>query len=158
MATANKHLISASAKIPASPADTYAIIANYRDEHRHILPPQFTNFIVEQGGIGSGTIIRFDLRILGKTQTLRAAISEPDPGHVLVETYLDNNRTVTTFIVDPAPAPEQCQVTISTDLPVRGGLLGRIERFLSKKALLPIYLAQLELLATRAATAHRSKA
>jgi hypothetical protein len=40
----------------------------------------------EHGGIGAGTIIRFQMSIFGRKQTVRAAITEPEPGCVLVET------------------------------------------------------------------------
>lgn len=150
MASRQKHVISASGSIPAPPARVYAIIANYRDEHPHILPPQFSDLRVDEGGIGAGTVIRFNMRLLGKKQSFRAAVTEPEPGRVLVESYLDGNGAVTTFIVDSGSAPGQSQVTISTELPVRGGLLGNIERFLSTKLLFPIYKGELEMLAARA--------
>jgi hypothetical protein len=150
METIEKHTMSASAKICAPASVVYSIIANYRDEHGHILPPQFSDLVVDEGGIGAGTVIRFKMRLLGRTQSFRAAVSEPDPGRVLVETYLDPNTTVTTFIVDSGPAPGHSQVTIATDLPVRDGLLGKVERFLSTKLLLPVYARELELLADRA--------
>jgi len=70
---------------------------------------------------------------------------------VLVETDLDTNGAVTTFIVDSGANPGQCQVTITTELAFRGGLLGKIERLLSTRLLHPIYVRELELLATRAA-------
>ena len=56
---------------------------------------------MEQGGIGAGTVIRFQMSALGQKRTLRAEITEPEPGRVLVETYLDSNGAVTTFTVDP---------------------------------------------------------
>jgi hypothetical protein len=96
-----KHIISASATIPARRERVYSLIANYNDAHPRILPRQFTSLVVEQGGVGAGTIIRFQMRVLGKKQTFRAAITEPEPGRVLVETGLDANGAVTTFMVDP---------------------------------------------------------
>jgi hypothetical protein len=60
---------------------------------------------------------------------------------------------VTSFIVDPGPAPEQSQVTITNSLKVRGGIMGKIERFLSTRLLYPIYVRELQLLALRSTTA-----
>ena len=57
---------------------------------------------------------------------------------------------MTTFIVDSGLAPGQSQVTISTELVVRDGLFGNIERFLGTKLLRPIYVRELEPLAARA--------
>ena len=140
-------MISASAIIPARRERVYSLIANYRDGHARILPRQFSGLMVEQGGIGAGTVIRFQMRVLGKTQVFRAIVTEPEAGRVLVETYLDGNGAVTTFTVDPGTAPADSRVTISTELPVRSGVAGWIERKLSALLLRPIYRKELENLA-----------
>ena len=142
-----KHFITASAVIPARRERVYSILANYKDGHPRILPRQFRDLIVEQGGNGTGTIIRFQMSLLGKKQTLRAAITEPEPGRVLVETYLDSNGAVTTFIVDPGTAPADSRVTISTELAVRGGFAGYLEKRISTLLLRPIYIKELANLA-----------
>jgi len=142
-----RHTISASAIIPARRDRVYSLIADYRDGHQRILPKQFSSLIVEQGGTGAGTIIRFQMSTLGKKQNFRAAITEPEPGRVLVESDLDTNGAVTTFTVDPGTAPADSHVTISTELPVRGGLVGHIERMFSTMLLRPIYTKELENLA-----------
>lgn len=142
-----RHIVSASAIIPARRERIYSLLANYNDGHPRILPSQFTNLVVEQGGIGAGTVIRFEMSFLGKKQPFRAAISEPEPGRVLVETYLDNNGAVTTFTIDPGSAPADSRVTISTEIPVRTGFMGRIERTLTTLLLRPIYKKELENLA-----------
>jgi len=142
-----KHLVSASATIPARRERVYSLIANYNDGHPRILPKQFTSLVVEQGGVGAGTIIRFQMSVFGKKQTLRAAVAEPEPGRVLVETNLDANGAVTTFTVNPGGAPADSHVTISTELPVRSGVLGKIERTLATLLLRPMYVKELENLA-----------
>jgi Polyketide cyclase / dehydrase and lipid transport len=142
-----KHTITASAIIPARRERVYSLIANYNDGHPRILPKQFSSLVVEQGGVGAGTVIRFQMSMLGRKQTFRAAITEPDPGRVLVETYLDTSGAVTTFTVSPGTAPADSNVTISTELPVSSGFLGKIERTLSTLMLRPIYFKELENLA-----------
>lgn len=142
-----KHFITASAVIPARRERVYSIIANYKDGHPRILPRQFKELIVEQGGIGAGTVIRFQMSLLGKKQTFRAAITEPEPGRVLVETNLDSNGAVTTFIVDPGTAPADSRVTISTELDVRTGIPGFLEKQFSTMLLRPIYVQELANLA-----------
>jgi hypothetical protein len=142
-----KHLVSASACIPADPERVYAVIADYREGHPRILPPQFSGSTIEKGGVGAGTAIRFQMRVLGRTQSFRAAITEPEPGRVLVETYLDSNGVVTSFQVDPGPVKGQSQVTITTELALRSGVLGAIERFMATRYLRPIYRKELALLA-----------
>lgn len=142
-----KHIISASAIIPARRERVYSLISNYRDGHPRILPKQFSNLTVEQGGVGAGTIIRFQMSVFGKKQTFRAAITEPDPGRVLAETDLDTNGAITTFTVSPGTAPADSSVTISTELRVRAGFLGKIEKTLSTWLLRPMYVKELENLA-----------
>jgi hypothetical protein len=142
-----KHIVSASATIPARRERVYSLIANYNDGHPRILPRQFTSLVVEQGGVGAGTIIRFQRSVFGKKQAFRAVITEPQPGRVLVETDLDANGAVTTFMVDPGGAPADSRVTISTELRVRSGFLGKIEKTLSTLLLRPMYVQELENLA-----------
>lgn len=142
-----KHIVSVSAIIPARRGRVYSLLANYRDGHARILPKQFSELEVEQGGIGSGTVIRFQMTLLGKKQNFRAAIAEPEPGRLLVESYTDPEGTVTTFTVDAGNAPADSKVTISTEMPVRGGVLGAIERMFATLLLQPIYRKELENLA-----------
>jgi hypothetical protein len=122
------HIVAVAATIPARPERVYALIANYKDGHRRILPKQFSDITVEQGGIGAGTLIRFQMSVLGRKQNYRAAISEPEPGRVLVETYLEPAGTITTFRVEQGIAPADSHVTIATELPVRSGLVGLMEK------------------------------
>lgn len=140
-------MVSASANIPARRERVYSLIANYRDGHPRILPGHFSNLVVEQGGVGAGTVIRFQMSLWGKQQTFRAAVTEPEPGRVLVETDLDTNGAVTTFTINPGTAPADSIVTISTELPVRSGFPGWLERKLTTLLLRPIYLKELENLA-----------
>jgi len=142
-----RHIISASAIIPARRERVYSLLANYHDGHARILPKQFSNLVVEQGGMGAGTVIRLQVSLLGRKQNFRAAITEPEPGRVLVETYLDGSGIVTTFTISPGHAPADSNLTISTVLPVRAGLLGIMERKLSTLLLRPMYLRELQNLA-----------
>lgn len=143
----NKHTVSASAIIPARREKVYALIANYRDGHRRIVPKQFSDITVDEGGIGAGTVIRFQMTVLGRKQNYRAVISEPEPGRLLVETYLEPAGTVTTFRVDPGSAPADSHVTISTELPVRSGFMGLIEKTAATLLLRSIYQKELANLA-----------
>lgn len=142
-----KHVISASAIIPARRERVYSLIANYNDGHQRILPKQFSGLTVEQGGVGAGTVIRFSMNLLGRKQSFRAAVTEPEPGRMLVETNLDSNGAVTTFTVNPGSAPADSHVTISTELPVSAGFRGFLERKFSSLLLRPIYVKELQNLA-----------
>ena len=138
-----KHTVTASAIIPARRERVYALLANYRDGHPRILPKQFSELTVEAGGVGAGTVIRFQMNLPGRKQSFHAVISEPEPGRVLVETYLEPAGTVTTFTVDPGTAPADSKVTIATEMPVRSGILGAIEKKFSTLLLRPVFEQEL---------------
>jgi hypothetical protein len=142
-----KHVVTASAIIPARTDRVYALIANYNDGHPRILPKEFTNLIVEDGGIGAGTVIRFEMSMFGRKRMFRAAITEPQPGEVLVETILDGEGARTTFVVKPAGAPADSHVTITTELPVRSGIRGRIDKIVFTLMFRPIFVKELANLA-----------
>ena len=144
--------VSAMRRVPAPPAEVYAILADYTERHPHILPSAyFRNIEVEEGGVGAGTRIRFDMTVLGTSRTMRAEIEEPKPGRELVERDVEG-KTVTTFTVDPAREGRESDVTITTVVTTRGGILGAVERLASKAFLERVYRDELSRLAAYAAS------
>jgi hypothetical protein len=139
-----------SAVLPAPPAKVYGIVADYHAGHPRILPKQFHDLVVEQGGVGEGTAIRFQATLFGRTETLRAEITEPEPGRVLVESYPETGN-VTTFTADPAEGGRATRMTISTVMRGRGGVAGVIERLLLPRILRSVYAEELKRLAAVAA-------
>ena len=134
-----------SATVPAPPDRVYSVIADYVSGHPHILPKKyFSNMRVEKGGYGAGTIVLFDMRVLGRTRTMRAEITEPEPGRVLVETDRDSG-VVTTFIVEPESTPNQSRVTFRTQMTVPG-FGGWLQKWLVPRLLRPIYQEELRIL------------
>lgn len=145
-ASSSTAVLAVSAVIPAPPERVYAIIADYRDGHPSILPkPPFVSLVVEEGGRGAGSVIRVTMRMLGRTQTFRAVVTEPEPGRCLIET--NDTGYVTTFSVEPGAEGGGTRVTIATDL-VRQGVAARVERWLSARLLRPVYEQELALLRT----------
>jgi Polyketide cyclase / dehydrase and lipid transport len=144
------YTIVASADMDAPPDRVYAIIADYHNGHPHILPKQFRNLTVEKGGVGAGTIIRFEVRVLGQTQRFRALVSEPEPGRVLVEENVEPAPSKTTFLVEKNPSRSGSRVTFTTEMTSRPGLAGALERFISTRVMKRMYTEELALLALRA--------
>lgn len=143
----NTYQIQTSARIQAPASLVYGIIADYRNGHPHILPSYFSNLVVEEGGVGAGTRIRFDMTMLGQKQNYRATVTEPEPGRVLVEDNGPDAGSVTTFTVEPAAQGTAAQVTITTQFPQRPGLRGRLERVMIGLFLPRVYRQELQLLA-----------
>ena len=146
-----RYQIEASLHIHAPGKQVYDIISDYRNGHPNILPKKyFKELKVEKGGVGAGTEISFSMTVGGRTTHVRASITEPAPGRVLVETVLDSD-IVTTFTVEPFADGHGCDVTISTELNSHDGIFGIIERFVTKRMLLRIYTEELQQLAEFAA-------
>lgn len=63
-----------------SPADhVYRLIADFDRHHRRFLPPAFTGFRVEEGGVGAGTVHSFRMTLGGRVRNFRMRVEEPDP-------------------------------------------------------------------------------
>jgi hypothetical protein len=153
MATTAKatYVVSATARLDAPARDVYDTIANYHTGHPRIVPKQFRNLTVEKGGVGAGTVINFEVTVLGRSTRFRAEVSEPEPGRVLVEKNVSGSDSVTTFVVEPGERPNESVVTINTEMTRRGGLSGAIEKFLTERVLRPMYAEELRLLEAAAA-------
>src|SRR5439155_20932831 len=81
---ATRYQITASRNVAASAARVYDILSDYRNGHPNILPSNFRNLHVERGGRGAGTVITFEVRAFGQTQSFRHTVEEPEPGRVLI--------------------------------------------------------------------------
>ena len=143
-----KHSFSASKLISAPAKRVYDLIADYRNGHPRILPkPYFLSLDVEQGGYGAGTVINFQMKLMGRIQAFHGVVAEPAPGHTLVEEY-PSTGDATTFIVDPRAGGQEAFVTITTTTNVPNGILGKIQGWLTTRLLYPIYEKELDQLAT----------
>jgi hypothetical protein len=152
----NKYVVCQTAHVPAPSEAVYAVLANYLEGHPRILPKHFTNLVVEEGGIGAGTVIRFQMHTLGQRRELRAAVSEPEPGRVLQERSLQADGAVTTFTVHPIDSGASAQVVITTELTRRTGPIAAIERAMTSAMLRSIYRKELNLLRTHVGTRQRA--
>ena len=139
---------SASRFIPAEPGRVYEAIADYTNQHPRILPGEFSDFRVESGGHGTGTIISLKVTLIGGSRQVRMAITEPEPGRVLIETD-STTQTVTRFTVDPAEGGST--VKIDTRFPRSAGLRGVAESVVAPGALRKLYFKELALLAAQVA-------
>ena len=150
-----KHTVSASKLIFAPARKVYDIIADYRDGHPRILPkPYFVSIHVEEGGYGAGTVIHFQMQLMGRIQSFHSIITEPEPRRILVETDR-NTGAVTTFTVEPRSDGQATFVTIATTTTVPDGVAGKVQGWLTNRLLRPIYEKELDQLAV-VAKEHRA--
>ena len=133
--------VSAEGTVEA-PADTvYRYIADMREHHPRFLPSAFSDFRVESGGVGAGTILRYKLTAGGRTREYRTKIAEPEPGRVLTESDTGSS-AVTTFTVSPQGPASLVQISGTWD--GAGGIGGLFERIFAPRVLRAIYTDELK--------------
>jgi uncharacterized protein YndB with AHSA1/START domain len=140
--------VSADRMIDAPAAVVYDCVADMT-QHPEFLPPAFSDFAVESGGVGAGTVTTFKVTAGRRTRSYRMTVAEPEPGRVLTETDA-NSSLVTTFTVEPLG--RDCRVTIATDWDGAGGIGGFFERTFAPRAMRRIYADELDRLAAHVAT------
>ena len=131
---------SAERTIDAPAEQVYGHLADMH-QHPRFLPPAFSDFKVEEGGVGAGTVTSFAVTAGGRTRNYRMRVSEPEPGRTLVESDA-NSSLVTTFNVDPEGG--KSLVRISTSWDGAPGIGGFFERTFAPKAMRKIYLDELD--------------
>lgn len=130
---------AAERTISAPAHEVYAYIADHRQHHPHFLPDAFSDYRVEEGGVGAGTVVAYSLKVGGKKYPARAHIAEPEPGRVISETV--DSGYLTTFTVLPLGAA--CHVRIETRAQL-SGIRGLIERLFVPGVLRRLFTDELE--------------
>jgi hypothetical protein len=137
-------VITASAQglVAAPPDVVYRYLSDMQNHHPHFLPPAFSDFRVVAGGIGEGTVVTFQFAAGGRRRDIRQTLTEPEPGHRMVETDA-NSSSVTTFVVDSVDAGKSSTVTISTQWNGALGIGGFFERIFAPRVMRGIYIDQI---------------
>jgi hypothetical protein len=134
-------MVSAEGVVDA-PADTVnGYIAEMREHHPHFLPPAFSDFQVESGGVGAGTITRFTVTAGGRTREYRMKVAEPEPGRVLTESDTGSSMVTTSSV---SPQGGASLVQISTTWDGAGGIGGFFERMFAPRVMRAIYADELK--------------
>lgn len=134
--------VSAERAIDAPATTVYGFIADMREHHPRFLPPAFSDFQVESGGVGAGTITRFTVTAGGRSRQYRMVVTEPEPGRVMTESDATSSM-VTTTTVTPR-GDNTSLVRISTTWAGAGGIGGFFERIFAPRVMRGIYADELE--------------
>jgi Polyketide cyclase / dehydrase and lipid transport len=128
--------VTAERPVGAPAGTVYGYLADMREHHPRFLPPAFSDFEVEAGGVGAGTITRFNVTAGGRTRECRMEVGEPEPGRLLTESDT-NSSLVTTFTV--TPEGDSSRVRISTTWEGAGGIGGFFERLFAPAVMRRVY-------------------
>lgn len=134
--------------IPVEVAALYACLRDYQGARPRYLPPAYSDYRVEQGGVGGGTVVGYTLTAGGRVRAVRVAVTEPTQGSVLVESEVGTS-LVTTWTLTPRGSATA--VRIATQWQGAPGIGGFFERTFAPRGLRRIYddlLARLETYAT----------
>lgn len=124
-----------------APAEVaYRCIADYVHHHPSILPANFSDLRVEEGGYGAGTVFTIKSTAAGRTRNFHMDVTEPHPGRVLVESdRLSSIKTV--FTVEPRG--QSSLVSFETTWSSAPGIGGFFERTFAPLVLKRVYREEL---------------
>ncbi len=111
--------------IVAAPSAVFEAVADYTTVRPAILPENYRDYAVVQGGQGDGTIVRWTLQATKKrARHVEAAVTADADAGVVTETDA-NSTLVTTWTV--RPVGEGARVTVETTWAGAGGIGGVFE-------------------------------
>lgn len=139
--------VSAEGDVGTPPEDVYRYLADMQTHHPRFLPPAFSDFDVESGGVGAGTVIRFKLTAGGRTRPYRMLVAEPESGRTLTESDTGSS-LVTSFTVTPQGAASHVQIDSTWD--GAAGVGGFFERLFAPRVIRGIFADELRRLDTYA--------
>ncbi|TDU03585.1 polyketide cyclase/dehydrase/lipid transport protein [Streptomyces sp. 846.5] len=119
--------------LDASPERVFDVLADYQSSRGAILPAQFSEYEVREGGKGAGTVVHWKLQATEKrVRDCLFTVTEPTPGQ-LVETDA-NSTMVVTWTVTPA-GEGKAKVVVETTWAGASGVGGFFERTFAPKGL-----------------------
>ncbi len=131
--------------IRAGAEDVFDALADYSGIRKRVMPEQFSEYEVREGGDGEGTLVHWKLQATSKrVHDCLLEVTEPTDGQLVEK---DRNSTmVTTWIVTPA-GEGASRVVVTSTWTGAGGIGGFFEKTFAPKGLGRIYDALLTRLA-----------
>ncbi|MZE75972.1 SRPBCC family protein [Streptomyces xinghaiensis] len=134
--------------IAAAPEAVFEAIADYSGTRARLLPEQFSEYEVREGGRGAGTLVHWRLQATSKrVRDCLLEVTEPTAGQLAEKDR--NSSMLTTWTVTPA-GEGKSTVRVTTVWDGAGGVGGFFERTFAPKGLGRIYDAVLARLAAEA--------
>lgn len=132
-------------EIAASPESVFAALADYTGTRQRLLPEQYSEYEVREGGSGAGTLVHWRLQATEKrVRDCLLEVTEPTPGQLVEKDR--NSSMVTTWTVTPA-GEGRARAVVTSTWTGAGGIGGFFERTFAPKGLNRIHDAVLARLA-----------
>ncbi|MEV6126101.1 SRPBCC family protein [Streptomyces violaceusniger] len=135
--------------VTGKPEDVFDALADYRETRPRLLPQQFSEYEVREGGDGEGTVVHWKLQATSKrVRDCLLEVSEPSDGQLVEKDR--NSSMVTTWTVTPS-GEGRSRVVVTSTWTGASGIGGFFERTFAPKGLARIYDALLAKLAAETA-------
>lgn len=124
--------------IEANPAEVFKTLADYEMKRPRMLPPNYLDYRLEEGGQGNGTVVCYRLQAAGRERPYEMHVEETVRGQVLTER--DKGSTlVTRWSVLPVSGGRKSKVSVESDWEGSSGIGGFFERTFAPLGLRRIY-------------------
>ncbi|HEY1518984.1 MAG TPA: SRPBCC family protein [Solirubrobacteraceae bacterium] len=129
----------ATRAVDASPEQVLAFLRDYRESRPRILTDNYSQYRVESGGQGQGTVIGYHFAAGGRERDYRLSVEEDGAG-------LSERDQLSSFVSrwTVAPGEAGAQVTVEASWQGGGGIGGVFERTFAPMGLRRIYGEMLE--------------
>ena len=128
---------TAERTVPAPPEAVFAFLCDY-GRRPEILPDQFTEYRVLEGGGGAGTLITYRFQAGRANRVYRLRAEQPDGETRLLERDLDSSFR-TEWSVAPAAGGSASVVSVTSRWTRAGGIAGVFEGLFAPAGLRAIY-------------------
>ncbi|MGQ4511483.1 SRPBCC family protein [Streptomyces sp. DW26H14] len=123
--------------IAAKAEDVFDALADYRETRPKLLPGNFSEYEVREGGDGEGTLVHWRLQATEKrVRDCLLEVSEPVDGQLVEKDR--NSSMVTTWVVTPA-GEGRSKAAVTSVWNGAGGIGGFFERKFAPKGLVALY-------------------
>lgn len=135
--------------VAADAEQVFDALADYSGTRGKVLPEQYSEYEVREGGDGEGTLVSWKLQATSKrVRDCLLEVSEPTDGELVEKDR--NSSMVTTWRVTPA-GEGKARVVVTSTWQGAGGIGGFFERAFAPKGLIRIYDSLLDRLAAEVA-------
>lgn len=123
--------------VGATPEATLAALADYETTRPAILTDRYTDYAVQAGGHGTGTVATWRLHATEKR--VRHIVADVTADGTTVTERDRNSSLVTTYVVTPVEPGTGSRVVVTTTWDGAGGIGGFFERTFAPKGLVRIH-------------------